>query len=152
MSGYKPAGMHREKVLTAAAVRNLGPGFHSDGNGLFLKVDPSGARRWVQRIVVLGKRRDIGLGSAKLVTLVEAREKALQQRKVAREGEDPLAAKRRLQGIPTFGEAAKKFTPITKADGKTRSIRSSGCHRWKSTRFPTSEVCDSIRSIVAILH
>lgn len=136
MSGYKPAGMHREKVLTAAAVRNLGPGFHSDGNGLFLKVDPSGARRWVQRIVVLGKRRDIGLGSAKLVTLVEAREKALQQRKVAREGEDPLAAKRRLQGIPTFGEAAKEVYAHNEGGWKNEKHKKQWLSSLEKYAFP----------------
>lgn len=128
--------MHREKVLTAAAVRNLGPGFHSDGNGLFLKVDPSGARRWVQRIVVLGKRRDIGLGSAKLVTLVEAREKALQQRKVAREGEDPLAAKRRLQGIPTFGEAAKEVYAHNEGGWKNEKHKKQWLSSLEKYAFP----------------
>lgn len=108
MSGTKPTGRHPDRRLTAAAVRNLGPGFHSDGHGLHLKVDKSGARRWVQRITIHDKRRDIGLGSAALVTLAEAREAALQQRKLARAGDDPLAAKRRLQGIPTFEEAAKE--------------------------------------------
>ena len=37
------------------------------GGGLFLKVEPSGTRRWVQRIVIHGRRRDIGLGGLKLV-------------------------------------------------------------------------------------
>lgn len=108
MSGYKPAGRHREKVLTAAAVRNLGEGFHADGGNLYLKVDPSGARRWVVRLVVQGKRSDIGLGSAALVSLAEAREAALQHRKTARAGDDPLAAKRRSKAIPTFKEAAEQ--------------------------------------------
>lgn len=108
MSGYKPAGRHREKVLTAAAVRNLGPGFHADGGNLYLKVDPSGARRWIVRLNVQGKRRDIGLGATALVSLTEAREGALQYRKAARAGDDPLAAKRLLQSIPTFEEAARE--------------------------------------------
>ncbi|CAH1694890.1 hypothetical protein CHELA1G11_21703 [Hyphomicrobiales bacterium] len=67
------------------------PGRHADGNGLYLIVDPSGARRWVLRVVVQGRRRDIGLGGASLVTLAEAREKALTYRKIARAGGDPLA-------------------------------------------------------------
>jgi integrase len=106
MSGYKPVGRHREKVLTAAAVRNLGPGFHGDGGNLYLKVDPSGARRWIVRLTVNGKRTDIGLGSPPVITLSEARERALQHRKTARAGDDPLAAKRRSKGIPSFKEAA----------------------------------------------
>ena len=70
MSGSKPQGQHKEKRLTAVAIRNLkDAGFYADGHGLYLKVDPSGSKRWVQRIVIHGKRRDIGLGSASLVTL-----------------------------------------------------------------------------------
>lgn len=129
MSGIKPTGAHKEKRLTAAAVRNLGPGLHGDGNGLYLKVDKSGARRWVQRIVIGPKRRDIGLGSAALVTLAEAREAALQHRKAARAGDDPLAAKRRLQAVPTFEEAARLF--IEQREGGWRNEK----HRkqWVST-------------------
>ena len=39
------------------------PGFYADGNGLYLRVDGSGAKRWILRTVVQGKRRDVGLGS-----------------------------------------------------------------------------------------
>jgi len=108
LSGYKPAGRHREKVLTAAAVRNLGEGFHSDGGNLYLKVDASGARRWILRLTVNGKRRDLGLGSPPVVTLLEAREVALQHRKTVKAGDDPLAAKRRSKAIPNFKEAAEQ--------------------------------------------
>jgi hypothetical protein len=91
MTGIKPTGQHKEKRLSAAFVRTIKePGFYGDGHGLYLKVDASGARRWVQRLMIHGKRRDIGLGSASLVSLSEARERALEQRKVARAGETPL--------------------------------------------------------------
>ncbi|MDD9988390.1 MAG: site-specific integrase, partial [Spirochaetaceae bacterium] len=61
---------------------------------------------WVQRLVVRGRRQEIGLGSAQLVTLAEAREKAFSNRKLARAGGDPLADKRRAEATPTFAEAA----------------------------------------------
>ena len=49
--------------LTALAARALSkPGRHGDGDGLYLNVAPSGSKSWVQRIVVDGRRRDIGLG------------------------------------------------------------------------------------------
>jgi integrase len=104
----KSRGRHAEKALSAAAVRSLGPGFHPDGQGLYLKVDPSGARRWIQRIVIQGKRRDLGLGSPPLVPLAEAREKALSNRKLARAGGDPLDEARRAQSVLTFEQAARK--------------------------------------------
>jgi integrase len=109
MPGMKPKGRHKEKSLTAATVRSLNDaGFYGDGNGLYLKVDPSGAKRWIQRLVIHGKRHDIGLGSVSLVSLADAREAALQNRKAARAGGDPLAARKRADEFPTFAEAAQK--------------------------------------------
>lgn len=115
MSGSKPTGQHKEKRLSAATVRTIKEaGFYADGHGLYLKVDTSGAKRWVQRIVIHGKRRDTGLGSASLVSLAEARETALENRKLARAGEDPIALKKRSTGIPTFREAAERVHELAK--------------------------------------
>ncbi len=115
MSGHKPAGRHVDKRLTAAQVRTLtAAGFYADGNGLYLKVDGNGAKRWVQRIVINGKRRDIGLGSATLTSLAEARVKALEHRKSARAGGDPIAAKRLLEAVFTFKEAAEHVHELNK--------------------------------------
>ena len=102
----KPKGRHPQKALSAAFIRSAPPGRHADGNGLYLFVQPSGTRSWIQRLLVRGRRRELGLGSVVLVPLAEAREKALANRKLARRGGDPLAEKRRAEGIPTFAEAA----------------------------------------------
>ncbi len=103
----KPKGRHPHKRLSAAFVRAAPPGRHCDGNGLYLYVQPSGARSWVQRLVIRGRRRDFGLGSVALVSLAEAREKARANRKLAREGGDPLAERRRARGVPSFAEATR---------------------------------------------
>ena len=84
------------------------PGFYTDGQGLYLKVDPSGAKRWVQRLVIQGRRCDLGLGSASMVSLADARETALENRKLARSGGDPLAARRQADAVLTFEIAAQK--------------------------------------------
>ena len=104
----KATGKHKDKALTAVTVRALNePGFYADGNGLYLKVIDSGAKRWVQRLLIKGRRRDIGLGSASLVTLAEAREAALVNRKLARSGGDPLRTKKEAEAVLTFAEAAE---------------------------------------------
>ena len=118
MVGRKPKGRHPEKALSALGVKAATkPGRYADGNGLYLVVDPSGAKRWVLRTVVHGRRRDIGLGSVRLVPLAEARERTFTYRKMARDGGDPIAAKRRASvAIPTFEEAARTtFTEHKKA-------------------------------------
>ena len=104
----KRSGGHPQKSLSAAAIRNKArPGRYADGNGLYLVVDPSGAKRWVLRTVVQGHRRDMGLGSTQLVALADARETATRYRRLAREGGDPLAERRRQRvTIPTFEAAA----------------------------------------------
>ena len=102
----KPKGRHPHNRLSAAFVRSAPPGRHCDGNGLYLYVKKTGTRSWIQRLVVRGRKREIGLGSVVLVSLAEAREQALANRKLARAGGDPLAEKRRSLGVPTFAEAA----------------------------------------------
>ena len=104
----KRRGRHPDKALSAAFVRSAPPGRHADGNGLYLFVQPTGTRSWIQRLVIRGRRRELGLGAAALVSLAEAREQALANRKLARSGGDPLSEKRRAAGVPTFAEAAER--------------------------------------------
>ncbi len=104
----KRRGRHPDKALSAAFVRSAPPGRHADGNGLYLFVQPTGTRSWVQRLVIRGRRRELGLGAAALVSLADAREQALANRKLARSGGDPLADKRRVQRVPTFADAAQR--------------------------------------------
>ena len=117
----KPKGRHPDKALSAAFVRSAPPGRHADGNGLYLYVQPSGTRSWIQRLVIRGRRSELGLGSVALVSLAEAREQALMNRKLARQDGDPLAEKRRSAGIPSFAEAA--VTVIEQKQGGWHSPR-----------------------------
>jgi integrase len=97
--------------LNALQVKNLvEPGRYSDGEGLILKIGPSGGKSWILRVQVNGCRRDIGLGDAKTVSLRDARETAGEMRKLARTGVDPLLARKSEKQaivIPTFREASK---------------------------------------------
>jgi len=104
----KRRGRHPEKALSAAFVQTAPPGRHADGNGLYLFVQPTGTRSRVQRLVIRGRRRELGLGAAALVSLAEAREQALANRKLARSGGDPMAEKRRAEDVPSFAEAAHR--------------------------------------------
>ena len=100
--------------LTKKLVENLGPGRHGDGGGLYLVVDPSGARRWIVRVTVKGQknrrgkpfRTDYGLGGADVVTLNMARERALEYRRMARQGLNPRYNMK--QDIPSFEEFAQQ--------------------------------------------
>lgn len=94
--------------LTALKVKSAKPGRHGDGAGLYLLVSGTGAKSWMLRVQVDGRRRDIGLGALSDLTLDEARDKSRELRKVARAGGDPIAARdKREEAPPTFREAAK---------------------------------------------
>ncbi len=102
-------------VLPDAFCRNVAEaGRYADCHGLYLHVAPSGARRWVQRLPVHGRPVELGLGSFALVPLAKARERALANRRLAREGGDPLAGMRRSASVPTFTEAAAKVLAVHK--------------------------------------
>ncbi|MDO5529815.1 MAG: integrase arm-type DNA-binding domain-containing protein [Paracoccus sp. (in: a-proteobacteria)] len=120
--------------LTKNLVRTLGPGRHGDGDGLYLVVDPGGARRWIVRVTVKGQRNregkplrtDFGLGSADLATLNVARERALEYRRLARQGLNPRFHKQR--DIPCFEELARQVHIERLPTWKTPAIRWRGCH------------------------
>ena len=82
-------------------------GRYADGNCLYLTISESGSKSWLLRIVVRGRRRDMGLGSVDLVSLEEARDLARQYRRIARSGGDPLLDRQALRGqFISFREAA----------------------------------------------
>ena len=161
----KPKGRHPDKALSAAFVRTAPPGRHADGNGLYLYVQATGTRSWIQRLVIRGRKRELGVGSVALVSLAEAREQALANRKLARTGGDPLAEKRRSVGIPTFGiptfaEAARRVVEQKRAGWRSRA---QGRH-WMLTferyafprvgKLPVSEVtsADMLEILAPIWH
>ena len=132
----KRRGRHPDKALSAAFVRSAPPGRHADGNGLYLFVQPSGTRSWVQRLVIRGRRRELGLGAATLVPLAKAREQALANRMVARSGGDPLADRRRVQGVPTFAEAAQRVLEQKRGGWRGRWHAQSWIRSMERYAFP----------------
>ena len=95
---------------------------------LVLAVQPSGSRQWVQRLVIRGRRRELGLGGFPLVSLAEAREAAFHNRKLARQGGDPLAHKRKSE-VPTFEEAARTVIAIHRSGWRNAKHAA----QWDST-------------------
>ncbi len=100
--------------LTKKLIENLGAGRHGDGNGLYFVVNPSGARRWIVRVTVKGQknvkgaplRTDFGLSGADVATLNQARDRALEYRRMAEQGLNPRSNAK--QDIPTFAEIAQQ--------------------------------------------
>ncbi|WP_254442646.1 tyrosine-type recombinase/integrase [Ruegeria arenilitoris] len=115
--------------MTARSVATLPPGRYPDGlgTGLILRVLDSGRRNWMQRLMVQGKRRDIGLGGYPAVSLAEAREKALTNKRLVFAGVDPITEKRKA-----MIEAAKRMTFAEAAECTCKELAPS----WKGKKEP----------------
>jgi integrase len=105
-------GAHIGGRLTVAKIKAAGPGKHPDGANLWLQVGPNGSRSWYLRFTLNGRSREMGLGPYPLVSLSEARDKAMAQRRLLLDGIDPIAArdaKRPVRDPITFAAAAKQY-------------------------------------------
>lgn len=74
-------------------VKNLGPGKHFDGQGLMLVKQRKETGKWILRLVINGKRREMGLGRWPDVSIAEARDLAIDARRSVRDGHDPVAVR-----------------------------------------------------------
>jgi integrase len=132
--------LREAKKLTAALLNSsLAPGrYHDGGNlGLFLRVDPNGARFWIQRISIKGKvtatgktgRAEMGLGSYPLVSLADARARATINKSMAMQGGDPLEAKRKARDAMTFAQAVEHVLTAKGAEFRSEKHKK----QWRAT-------------------
>lgn len=110
------------------------PGRHADGNGLYLVVDPSGARRWLFLFRWGGKLKELGLGGTAAVSLADARLKASEARKLLDAGRNPIEVKRRPKTVDpdrpkTFGELVDKLVPDIVAGFRNEKHKA----QWRTT-------------------
>lgn len=94
------------------AIEMTDPGLYRCAKTLYLRVKPSSvegkvSKSWVQRIVIDGRLTDLGLGSFDLVSMIDAEERAIANRKLVGSGINPLREKRKAS-VPTFADAMKK--------------------------------------------
>lgn len=125
--------------LTAAKLKTLisQPGRHSDGDGLILFVRAPGQASWVARVQHNGKRRDYGLGSAKLFSLAEARDRAWEVRRALVDGRDPRTLwEQPLPMLRTFKEAAEDFLTLLGAKELGEKRLNQGKSQLKRYAYP----------------
>jgi integrase len=130
--------MARTGKLSAVAVTKAkGPAVLHDGGGLYLRVSGTGAKSWVFRFQLDGKRRDMGLGPYPDISLAEAREKAMAHRRQRHDGTDPLEARRARRQAEraavakgwTFREVAEEFIGRNEAGWRNKKHR----QQWRNT-------------------
>lgn len=137
----------KAKELSPLAIGRLkGPGMHFVGgvDGLALQVLPSGARSWILRVMVGGRRREMGLGGFPDVTVAGAREAARQARSKIRAGIDPIeeakAARSALRAAAaksiTFREAAEAYIGAHETRWKNEKHRAQWGATLETYAFP----------------
>ena len=127
--------------LSDLKVRKLNkPGRYTAGDTLYLKVSPSGNKSWIQRLIIRGRRHDLGLGTYPLVSLAEARGKAMDNRALARSGGDPMSVKRReklLEALPSFQELAREHIAENLHSWRNVKHRAQWLSTLETYAFPT---------------
>lgn len=119
-----------QKALTARFVETVAePGKYFDGQGLILRVQPNGAKQWVQRIVIRGKRCEIGMGSPPAISLAIARKLALENRGAAMMGRDPVQERRDARAGLTFAAAVERYLAAKLDEFRNEKHKS----QWLST-------------------
>ncbi len=124
--------------LTALKVKALTePGSYVDGDGLMLVIGATGAARWKLRATIAGKRRDVGVGSLKVLSLADARAKAAELRRQIAMGLDPIAERKKVvDPIPTFKEAAGRVHEEQKASWKNGKHQDQWINTLTTYAFP----------------
>ena len=112
--------MHVNALNTMKA-KSLDKGKYADGQGLWLAKRNKQAGKWFLRIVINGRRREMGLGRWPDVSIAEAREAAKEARKAVRQGKDPIRerqkARHQARGL-TVSEAVYTCFNARKAELK----------------------------------
>src|SRR5262249_2567199 len=127
------AARHIGKLTALEVSRAKRPGMYGDGGGLSLQVTSGTAKSWIYRY----GNRYLGLGSAFVVSLQEARELAYECRKLRQQGIDPIEAKRgrkvqaKLEAAKsvTFKECAANFISTNESGWKNAKHR----QQWQNT-------------------
>ena len=122
------------------------------GFGLTLVVRPNGVKHWYQRLRIGGRPSNVGLGGYPLVTLAQARSRALANARAARLGGDP---RRRRPGIPTVAEMVEivleRDAPTWRKPDKTMRDWRNGLHRHATAVMHLSVASVTSAQCVAVL-
>ncbi|WP_394730750.1 tyrosine-type recombinase/integrase [Altererythrobacter sp. GH1-8] len=138
--------------LTALEIKNAKPGMHADGNGLYLNVKPGGAKSWIFRFQISGRRREMGLGSLANVEPVAARAEAARLKAMVASGTDPIEQKRKSKAeadeiataeeleqqleAATFRVAAEKYIAAQEAGWSNHKHSQQWTNTLKTYAYP----------------
>ena len=148
--------------LTARFIGTLKAGVYADLQcpTLYLRVSPPSkngriSRHWRQRLQIDGKQSWLGLGGYPVVTIDEARDKAIDNRRAVRKGGDPRSRQR--SNAPTFEKAVTEViaihSPGWRDGGKTAKLWRASLSKYAYPRLGAKRV-DRITAadVMAVLN
>lgn len=106
-------------------------GYHTCAKGLYLQVSKRGNKSWLFRYTspITKKRREMGLGSLDFVSLAEARQLAVDNKRLVIDGKDPIEERKQSQLQKQLEQARNlTFREVAEACIKSKS------HEWKNAK------------------
>jgi len=106
-------------------------GYHTCGKGLYLQVSKQCTKSWLFRYTspITKKRREMGLGSLDYVSLAEARQLAVDNKRLVLNGKDPIEERRQSQIQKQLEQARSlTFKELAKVCIASKS------HEWKNAK------------------
>jgi len=137
--------------LSAQGVKVAEAGKYSDGGGLWIFKSDRDRGKWVLRVHVHGRRREMGLGAYPRVSLKEARQEADKWRRVYRQGKDPIKQRQSAQRAAERNMHLLSDIAIDAFESRKAELKGDGkAGRWfsplelhvlpKLGKFPVSEI------------
>lgn len=125
-------GRTNDTPLGPLDVKRKPAGLHQDGEvkGLYLRVTDTGARGFLLRYMLAGRRRDMWLGSTRETTLAQARDDARAARRLLKEGNDPLVVRHRQQAANKRQAGLNEWTFKKAAEAVHETLRPG----WKNEK------------------
>jgi hypothetical protein len=122
------------KPLTAIEVKRLTlPKLHSVGSvqGLGLKISATGAKSWILRTTLQGRRHDIGLGSYPTVTLASAVDRARLEIEQIKAGVNTVQVRKDTKDISSqsFKHCAQAYLESHRSEWKNAKH----AQQWENT-------------------
>ena len=120
--------MHKLKYKQLLTLRK---GKYHDGKGLYISISSQGRGKWSYRYRIDSKSREMGLGTFPEISIVDARQKAEDSRRLVLKKIDPIDDKRRAEVLRN--QQNKKFSYIADL-----YIKAKKQEEWRSPRSEQS--------------
>ena len=132
------------KLTALAVTRAKERGTYGDGGGLYLQIARGGTKSWILRYKRDGKTRHLGLGPLTVVSLREARQRAVDARRLLLDGHDPIERKSALRnaeklnaiGTMSFDACAAAYIEAHRAEWRSAKHANDWVYSLKTYASP----------------